>query len=107
MNHSIERQLHQSIDFVGLRAHATAVGLLQLTSELVRAGVLGNDAVGRIKDAIARDLMLSRPRTVPAAEFERSTRARLDRIFSGEQPLERDPADALEVAPPAVSAQAR
>lgn len=92
MSDATERHLHQTIDFVGLRSHATAVGLLQLTAELVRAGVLDDGAVGRIKDAIAKDIALSRPRTVPAAEFDRSTRARLDRLFAGEQALERDPA---------------
>jgi hypothetical protein len=49
-----DKTLHDMIGFVGLRAQATAVGLLQLAAELKRAGVLDDDAIGRIKDAIAR-----------------------------------------------------
>lgn len=50
------KQLHDAIGVVGLRAQATAVGLIQLTAELVRAGVLNDSAVGRIKEKIAKDL---------------------------------------------------
>lgn len=39
------KKLHDAIGFVGLRAHATAVGLIQLTAELVNAGVLDNMAL--------------------------------------------------------------
>ncbi len=83
-------QAHDLIGFVGLRAHATAVGLLQLSMELVRAGVLDQDAISRIKQAIFDDLALSRPYSLPQAEFERTTRLRLDRLFSGEERLAHD-----------------
>jgi hypothetical protein len=82
------RQSHDLIGFVGLRAHATAVGLLQLSIELVRAGMLDQAAITRVKDAIYDDLALNRPASVPAAEFERTTRLRLDRLFAGEEKLE-------------------
>ena len=91
MSDANDRRLHETINFVGLRAHATAVGLLQLTSELVRAGVLDDAALSRIKDAIGRELALSRPSRVSAADFDRSTRARLDLLFSGELRLDPKP----------------
>ncbi|MGY2735864.1 hypothetical protein [Sphingomonas sp. UYP23] len=81
------KEVHDLISFVGLRAHATAVGLLQLSAELVKAGVLQEDAVTRIKAAIADELELSRPSTVSKAEFDRTTRRRLDRLFAGEEKL--------------------
>jgi hypothetical protein len=76
---------HETVDRVGLRAHATAVGLLALSNELVRAGVLDEAAITRIKDAIASDICLSRPRTLPKEEFDGSIRRRLDALFSGEE----------------------
>lgn len=81
------KQTHDLISFVGLRANATAVGLLQLSAELVRAGVLGDDAIKRIKEAIVNDLALNRPRSRTKDEFERTTRLRLDRLFAGEEHL--------------------
>jgi len=81
------KEVHDLIGFVGLRAHATAVGLLQLSVELVNAGVLKEDAVTRIKAAIANELELSRPSTVSKAEFDRTTRRRLDRLFAGDEKL--------------------
>ena len=82
------KKLHDAIGFVGLRAHTTAVGLIQLTSELVDAGVLDKAALGRIKDRIAQDLALNRPPHATKAEFEAQTKERLDRLFSGEEKLE-------------------
>ncbi|GAA0332189.1 hypothetical protein GCM10009087_48000 [Sphingomonas oligophenolica] len=79
------KQAHDLIEFVGLRAHATAAGLVQLSIELVRAGVLTEDAVARIKDAIRIDLGLRRPSSLPKEEFERTTRLRLDRLFAGDE----------------------
>ncbi|WP_010185867.1 hypothetical protein [Sphingomonas sp. PAMC 26605] len=85
------KEVHDLINFVGLRAQATAVGLIQLTTELVQAGVLQDDAVTRIKAAIADELELSRPSTVSKAEFDRTTRRRLDRLFSGDEKLTPSP----------------
>lgn len=81
MDNTEQRRLHQDLGFLGLRAPATAAGLLQLTTELVRAGVLDHEAVDRIKDAIARDLVLSRPRNAWRSDFESSIRHRLDLLF--------------------------
>jgi hypothetical protein len=82
-----ERRLHQCVSSVGLRAQATAVGLIQLTNELARAGVLDEAAVGRVKEAIARDLLLSPPGSVPKAEFESWLRRRLDLLFACDEPV--------------------
>lgn len=84
-------RLHDALDFVGLRAHATAVGLLQLTMELTKAGVLCEGAVGRIKDAIARDIVLTRPRSAARSDYEDSIRQRLDALFAGHEKLEPEP----------------
>ena len=82
------KKLHDAIGFVGLRAHTTAVGLIQLTSELVEAGVLDKAALERIKGRIAQDLALNRPPHATKEAFEAETKQRLDRLFSGEEKLE-------------------
>ncbi len=87
MEYSEEQRLHDAVGFVGLRAQATAVGLLQLSLELRRAGVIDEDAITRIKDAIAKDISLSCPRSQPKREFLSSIRARLDRLFAGGTPV--------------------
>ena len=81
MDESEELRLHETVSFVGLRAQATAIGLLQLSAELVRAGVLDKAAVDRIKDAIAKDISLSRPRSVARDEYMGLVRQRLDGLF--------------------------
>jgi hypothetical protein len=81
MDETEEIKLHETVSFVGLRAQATAVGLLQLSAELVRAGVLDKAAVDRIKDAIAKDISLSRPRSVSKDEYMGMVRDRLDGLF--------------------------
>lgn len=85
MSERDERKIHDDISLVGLRAHATAVGFVTLARELVKAGVLDEAAVERIKDAIVKELSLGRSRSAPAAEFERTTRNRLDGLFSGHE----------------------
>ena len=81
------KEVHDLISFVGLRAHATAVGLLQLSAELVKVGILSEEAISRIKAAIADELELSRPVSLSKEEFDRTTRRRLDRLFAGEEKL--------------------
>ena len=76
-----QRRLHQDLAFLDMHAHATAAGLLQLTAELVQASVIDREAVSRIKDAIAQDLVLSRPRNAWRGDFESSIRDRLDHLF--------------------------
>jgi hypothetical protein len=86
-----EKRLHDSVRMVGLRATVTAVGLLTLVGELVKAGVLDEAAVGRIKDAIVKEITLGGP-TVGREEYERTIRQRIDGLFTGEQRLESVPA---------------
>lgn len=83
------RELHESLEFIGLRAQATTVGLLQLCAELVKAGVLEDAAMGRIKEAIHSDIVLSHPRVHNREEFETTLRQRLDAIFPHGEEAER------------------
>lgn len=75
------RALHLTLELIGLRAQATAVGFLQLCAELRRSGAIGDQAVDRIKEAIATDIIVSRTAPRGREEFERSLRARLDVMF--------------------------
>ena len=78
-----DKNLHYELGNVGLRAQATAAGLLQLCAELRDAGVLGEAAIERIKDRIARDITLSAPKSTTPDAFKRDVRTRLDRLFAG------------------------
>ncbi|MGI4881326.1 MAG: hypothetical protein ACRYG4_28015 [Janthinobacterium lividum] len=82
------KQLHDTIGFVGLRAQATAVGLIQLTAELIAAGVLDKSALERIKEKITHELALGRPPHASKEDFENDIRRRLDRLFTGEETLQ-------------------
>lgn len=75
------RELHSTLEFIGLRAQATTVGLLQLCAELVNANVLDDAAIARIKNAIFREIAVNNSRGYNRAEFERTLRERLDAIF--------------------------
>jgi hypothetical protein len=92
MDERAEKRLHDQIDLLGLRAQATSVGFLTLAQELVKAGVLSEEALDRIKEAIVKELCLSRPAAASREEFSRTVRLRLDHLFAGE--------DAVGVAPP-------
>jgi hypothetical protein len=74
-------RVHEDLAFVGLRAQATLVGLVQLCTELLHAGVIDDDAVGRIKKAIRGDISVSRTRVRSRDAFERQLMERLDSIF--------------------------
>jgi hypothetical protein len=87
MGYQDDKRLHQTLSFVGLRAQATAVGLLQLCHELREAGVLGEPAIDRIKGAIARDIVVSCPPSTRRDVYERDVRQRLDRLFAGEEEI--------------------
>lgn len=89
-----QRRIHESLDLLGLRAQAAAVGMIQISIELSRAGVFDDAAIGRIKDAICGELGLSRPGSVPREEYERTMRRRLDALFSGAETLGNLPAAA-------------
>jgi len=71
-----------ALDSIGMRQRGTAVGLLQLCKELLDAGVLGQDAVARIREAIVADVALTCPRTVQVSEYQDIVRARLDSILT-------------------------
>lgn len=80
-----QKKLHFELTNVGLRAQATAVGLVQLCVELRRANVLDEPAFERIKDAIADEVSLSAPRPLASQGYRQEMKARLDRLFAGEQ----------------------
>lgn len=88
-------RLHTCLDYIGLRAQATSVGLLQLCAELVAVGVLDDKAVERIKNAIASDITVSRKAKYGQAEFDMLLRQRLDSIF----PSSGDPRIGMRVGP--------
>ncbi|HEV2568402.1 hypothetical protein [Sphingomonas sp.] len=87
MGYAEDKRLHDLIDLVGMRAQATTVGLIQLSVELRRAGVLQDTAVERIKDAIANEICLTRPKSIPQEHFRANLQCRLDRLFAGEEPV--------------------
>ncbi|KKC24552.1 hypothetical protein [Sphingomonas sp. SRS2] len=91
MDTTENRKFRESVDLLGLRAQVTAVGFVQLAVELKQAGILDEAALGRIKDAICGDLMLSRPAAVNREEYERSIRRRLDALFQGREPVGKTP----------------
>jgi hypothetical protein len=84
MGYVEDKQLHDAIELVGMRAQATTVGLIQLSIELKRAGVLDEAAVTRIKDSIAKEICLNRPKSIPQERFRETLAKRLDRLFAGE-----------------------
>lgn len=81
------QKLHYDLKSVGLRAQATAAGLVQLCKELNNIGVLDDLAVARIKGAIADEIALTAPRAILRAQFRQEICHRLDSIFAGEQAL--------------------
>lgn len=88
---SVARERHRTLDFIGLRAHATTVGLIQLCEELLNAGVIKPDALDRIKSAIISELTVSNTRISNQANFDDTLRRRIDAIFPkavGEPPAE-------------------
>jgi hypothetical protein len=91
MDERAERHLHEQVNLLGLRAQATSIGFLTLARELVTAGVLSEAALGRVKDAIVKELCLSRPASASREAFERTIRLRLDALFAGEGAVGRTP----------------
>jgi hypothetical protein len=79
------RRLHDEISLLGIRAQASMVGFVKLADELVQAGVLQPAALDRIKDAIVKELSLTRPPASMKQDFERNTRRRLDALFAGDE----------------------
>lgn len=85
------KKLHETLDLLGMRAQAASVGMIQLSIELARVGVLDEAALGRIKDAIFGEIALRRPVSVPKEEFDRTMRRRLDALFAGDEALGQKP----------------
>ena len=84
MGYVEDKRLHDMIELVGMRAQATTVGLIQLSVELKRAGILDEAAIGRIKDAIGKEICLNRPKSIPQEHFRETLAKRLDRLFASE-----------------------
>lgn len=79
---SAARDRHHTLDLIGLRAHATTVGLIQLCEELLSAGVLSAEGLGRIKDAIFTELTVGkRERVARQSNFDETLRGRIDAVF--------------------------
>lgn len=91
-----QKKLHFALTNVGLRAQATAAGLVQLCKELHDAKVLSDDAMERIKGAIANEISVSAPRSISCEQYRRDIRDRLDMIFEGDEKI--GPADGLAFA---------
>lgn len=94
---SKSKRLSIDLSNVGLRAQATAGGLVQLCIELRRAGVLPEAAVERIKAAIANEILATPPRHVATEPHGAEVRGRLDRIFAGQEDV--GPADGIAATP--------
>ncbi|MBR2174979.1 hypothetical protein [Sphingopyxis sp.] len=76
------RERHHTLDLIGLRAHATTVGLIQLCEELLNAGVLSTEGLDRIKDAIFTELTVGkRERVARQSNFDETLRGRIDAVF--------------------------
>ena len=87
MNDEDHHRVHFALEFLGMRAQATAMGLVQLCTELRRAGVIDQGAVDRVKEAIAEEIAEHAPRTVAKQQYLTDIRGRLDRIFAGDEPI--------------------
>lgn len=85
------RKLRESIDLLGIRAQATAAGMIQIAIELGRVGVLDAAALDRIKDRILGDIMLGRPPSADRTAYEAAMRRRLDALFAGTEPVGSQP----------------
>ena len=88
MSASREKTLHDNIGLLDLRAQATAAAVVQICIELHNQGMFDEGAISRIKETIARDIALSRPRRPYQTEFDEAMR-RLDEIFAGRATLPR------------------
>ncbi len=100
-----KKQRHFEMQNIGLRAQATAVGMLQICAELRRGGLLDEAAIERIKGAIADEIEVATPRQILSkGSFMTDVRQRLDRLFAGEKPV--GEAQWLDMAESAVQADA-
>lgn len=86
-NLSEHKKMHYALDNVGLRAQATAAGLVQLCKELQSANILSEEAASRIKASIANEICVSQHRTVSTSQYRADICRRLDQIFTGSAPI--------------------
>jgi hypothetical protein len=86
---SDQERIHANLEAIGIRASGAAIGLFQLLKELRDAGVLGGDAINRIKEAVITDLAASRPRSQPLADYQARVRERMDTLIPVEPPHEK------------------
>lgn len=87
MSDSDRTRIHSTLQFLDMRAQATAMGLVQLSIELRSAGVIDEPALDRIKDSIAQEIVDNAPRSVAKQAYLADVRARLNRVFSGFEPI--------------------
>jgi hypothetical protein len=87
LSYQQDKQLHHDLAYVGLRAQATAAGLLQLSIELRKAGVIDDAAICRIKNVITKEIALQGPRSMTCEAQEKEIRARIDRLFEGREQI--------------------
>ncbi|WP_298813507.1 hypothetical protein [uncultured Sphingomonas sp.] len=80
-----QKQLHHDVTNVGLRAQATAVGLIQLCIELRKTNALSEEGLRNVKRAIADELLIGPSRRYCSRDPRREIEERIDRIFAGEQ----------------------
>lgn len=84
---SEQGRMHHELTAVGLRAQATAAGLVQLCRELNAVGILDDKALDRIKGVIADEISLTGPRSFTQAQYRQGVCERLDAIFAGRESL--------------------
>jgi len=85
---SDQERIHANLEAIGIRASGAAIGLFQLLKELLDAGVLGGEAVDRIKEAVITDLAASRPRSQTLADYQQRVRERMDTLIPTDGPHE-------------------
>ena len=76
-----EKRLHDCIGFARMGPQATSVAVLQLCAELRAAGVLDEQAVTRIKEAVASEIAISQ-RHCSFQDEVKTTMGRLDSLFA-------------------------
>ena len=81
MRESVDRHMHSELNLLGFRSRAAVVGLLQLTRELRRAGVIDGAATNRVRDAVVDELALMRPRHASSPDLREGLRKRLDALI--------------------------
>lgn len=82
-----QKRLHHDVTNVGLRAQATAVGLIQLCIELRATNILSDEGLKRIKLAIGDELAIGPYRRIASRDHRSEIDSRLDRLFAGEEKI--------------------